>query len=362
MAPPLRKSCLNCVKAKRRCDLAFPQCQRCATKNLACNHPGLENALSDPNPNPGQGQIDQSFSDQDWLLDNDLVMGNSALGPDGQTLMESTWLATLTSGPNSTLDIQWPSVTNVSLSNGLQAASPSTDIDEIVNSASSNFGVPGDNRIITGAIYYERTRFVSRLFKSYPETFYKRGQTPFIHRHLYEGYTPTVIQDVLSSCALYCGKTEQNESLIFRDISRKALDLVNTQTPFLTPMDLLASTQALLLYQVIRLFDGDIRQRADAEAHESILVSWTQQLQGRTEQLPLITNGSTSSSSVDSVAVSTWNDWIFEESCRRTVLTSYILQGTYSFLKFGWDDVAPKVAMLSFTAQAALWDAPSEFY
>ena len=362
MAPPRRRSCLNCVKAKRRCDLAFPQCQRCASKNLACDHPGLENGAPDSNPTFGQDQINMSFPDQDWLMDSELTLESNPQAPD-QPLLESTWLATLTNGPNSSLDIQWPTTATVgNPSNWPNGSTPSTDVDELVSAATSNFGVPSDDHITIGAIYHERTRFASRLFKSYPEMFYKQGKTPFIHRHLYEEHTPPVIQDVLSSCALYCGKTGQNESLVFGDISRKATDLINPQTPFLTPIDLLASTQALLLYQIIRLFDGDIRQRADAEAHEGILESWTQQLQGRTQQLPLLTDASASPTPLDSVAVSHWNDWIFEESCRRTVLTSYMLQGIYSFLKFGWDNVSPKVAMLSFTAQAALWNAPSEFH
>jgi hypothetical protein len=232
-------------------------------------------------------------------------------------------------------------------------------IDGYVNTRPPTFE-PGDDYITTGAIYHERVRFAYRQFKTYPEIFYKRGQNPFIHQHLYTEHVPLVIQDALSACALYCGKSSENELLVFSDISRKAMGLAELKCPFLSPVDLLASTQALLLYQIIRLFDGDIRQRADAELHEAILVSWTEQLLGRVQQLPMTM--SPEASSPDSLTTSSWKDWIFEESCRRTILTSFMLQGVYSFLKFGHDNVSGKVNRLSFTAQAALWNAPSEYH
>lgn len=37
--PPRRKSCLACVKSKRRCDQRFPACLRCAQRRISCNYP-----------------------------------------------------------------------------------------------------------------------------------------------------------------------------------------------------------------------------------------------------------------------------------------------------------------------------------
>lgn len=37
--PPRRKSCAACTRAKRRCDLATPSCQRCVGRGLACHYP-----------------------------------------------------------------------------------------------------------------------------------------------------------------------------------------------------------------------------------------------------------------------------------------------------------------------------------
>ena len=37
--PPRRKSCLACIKSKRRCTLELPACQRCAQRNFVCKYP-----------------------------------------------------------------------------------------------------------------------------------------------------------------------------------------------------------------------------------------------------------------------------------------------------------------------------------
>lgn len=41
--PPRRKSCAACIKAKRRCTLEVPACQRCAQRNLNCIYPDQRN-------------------------------------------------------------------------------------------------------------------------------------------------------------------------------------------------------------------------------------------------------------------------------------------------------------------------------
>ena len=110
--------------------------------------------------------------------------------------------------------------------------------------------------------------------------------------------------------------------------------------PFLSPVDLLASVQALLLYQIIRLL---VRQRADAEVGEAVLIAWNEQLQGRIQLQSLSADPESSSDSQEPLTISTWQDWIISESVKRTVLTSYMLQGVYSFLKLGYDKVSGKV-------------------
>jgi hypothetical protein len=115
-------------------------------------------------------------------------------------------------------------------------------------------------------------------------------------------------------------------------------------------LDLLAAVQALIIFQFIRLFDGDIRQRALAEDAEPILEAWTFELQRRTQEERTFTT----------VTAPSWRSWVFAESVRRTITMSFFLSGIYSLVKRGFCTVSEQVTANSFTAQRALWAASSE--
>lgn len=279
-------------------------------------------------------------------MDNLPLFGGDLWNENGEAaaFIEPSWLATLTPGPD--FDIQWPA------QNGEEEElqiDPCNQFDDSINAAQFT---DEPIAITTGEIYHERVRFISRQFQAHPAMFLKNGQTPFIHRPPNNQPHPAVLQDALSSCALYSCKTQDNERMVFGNLSRKVKELVYRRRSEPTASELLASVQALLLYQIIRLFDGDIRLRAEAEMTETTLIQWAEKLNEQTEQLPLRYEDSTS---VATNWETSWKDWVFKESCRRTILCAYMLQGTYSFLKFGYDSVANKVNTLSFTAQEALW-------
>ena len=234
----------------------------------------------------------------------------------------------------------------------------------LVNDAGQWLPYHTEDYVVTGQVYEVRTRFDGKQLKTLPVQFHRKGSTPFIHRAMYSEHTPTAISDSLSACALYSSKNPDNETFVFRDITRKVRSVIDATNIMSPPSDLLAASQALLLYQMIRLFDGDIRLRADAEADEAILMSWIVQLQARLRRPsaePLLLDDSSMANLVLSNSTA-WQKWIFEESLRRTVLTAYLLQGVYMFLKKGYDTVSEIVESLEYTAQAALWDAPSEFH
>jgi hypothetical protein len=148
-----------------------------------------------------------------------------------------------------------------------------------------------------------------------------RNRTPFIHPELYNEFLlfPQALQDAYCACALYISKTEATHAIAFRVIETKCCQILEARTTW-TISEHLAALQALCLFQIIRLFDGDIRQRAMAEQQESIVADWATDLLRRTE---------TSQSPVSP----SWHDWIFGESVRRTIITSLMFQGVYSVVK-----------------------------
>jgi Fungal Zn(2)-Cys(6) binuclear cluster domain len=363
MAPPHRRSCLNCVKSKRRCDIAFPRCQRCSVKDLICDYRGSDGGATASMLMPSDGQMATPSIGLEWFAHNTQEVRDNVASPlmsretNGMLFSDAAWPTANSAGLNT--EIELPSLALASHSEypeNMQLG----DVDGFINTSGTPWE-PGDDYTMTGVIYQARVKFAARQLITYPEMFYRRGQTPFIHRHLYEEHIPPVILNALSCSALYCSKNSENESLVFADVSRKAQELAESQQTFRSTLDLLASTQALLIYQIIRLLDGDIRLRADAESSEATCISWTDQLFLRTRSITATDAQSPRvAQSLDTPLL--WKDWVFEESCRRTILTSYMLQGVYSFLKLGCDNVSRKINKMSFTAQKALWNAPSEYH
>lgn len=349
MPAPFRQACANCVKSKRRCDLVMPRCYRCRVRSLDCSYHNASSFI------PASQQPTPSIID-----DNK--------GPDSSAVSEHA-TARVDSPANQTAHGAEPIVDF----NQLDASFPPfPDYDMDWSDVMENIETywvpdqikPNDspNRsVLAGEIYQERIIYSVKRIKAYPGLFVSEGSTPFIHKKLYSEYMPLAIQDVLGICALYGQKTERNQDLVFQAISLKAAQLIAGYTPQgLSAIEQLASTQALILYQIIRLFDGDIRQRADAERADTILNEWTQQLKPRMERI------NSASEDERGVAVLTeatsWQSWVFAESLRRTVLISFSVQGLYCFLKNRWDDSHHEINRLSFYAQKALWDAPSEYY
>ncbi|KAL1623393.1 hypothetical protein SLS54_004382 [Diplodia seriata] len=215
-------------------------------------------------------------------------------------------------------------------------------------------------QIMSGAMYQARVEFAAKRLAAVPKTFAEQAQTMFIHRQLFQEKSPPALQDALSVCALYCLKNPDNQALVFANLQQKTQQLIANTDPLLaSKLELLAALQALLLYQAIRLFDGDIRLRTQAEADEAVLVAWTKQLNVRMHQVVPSLPASAGALLPTQSRAQGWQRWLIEESTRRAVLTSVLLRGVYEFLKFGYEKVSDH--RLSFTAQAALWEAQSEY-
>jgi hypothetical protein len=184
----------------------------------------------------------------------------------------------------------------------------------------------------------------------------------FIHRQTMQALQAPALQQAMSACALYAIQTPQTKGLVHQVLQSNVQSLLTSTDPSSSSNPtLLAATQALLLYQLIRLFDGDVQLRASAEADESIALLWTRELRSRVCHVAL-RRDSTATNPVATFSQTfedqEWLTWLFSESIRRTVVTAFMLQGVYNYHRTG--DSTPTVIGVYFTAQAALWDAQSE--
>ncbi|EKG17526.1 GsfR2 [Macrophomina phaseolina MS6] len=114
-----------------------------------------------------------------------------------------------------------------------------------------------------------------------PKAFAETVQAPFIHRHLLlNGETP--LPPLPAEDALSCLKNPHNQVPVFYNPEGKAYQpIADIADPLrLSPPGLLAALHALLLAQMVRLFDGAIRLRAQAEADETMLLAYSTFISG----------------------------------------------------------------------------------
>jgi hypothetical protein len=256
---------------------------------------------------------------------------------------------------------------------------PTIDFDDFII-RSPTAAQAGDVRVEDLQRYESSVRYTINRMKGWPAMFAKRGSTPFIHHtlsslHGSQGgrsdgnahFKPEdVMLDALSACALYTSRNGENGRAAIQDVRRKAkaLSSMMLSEMYHPPAELLALMQALSLYQIIRLFDGDIELRAEAEADRALQGQWTDELM---KYLTPITRQGMVSNTTSSVRVPTpanpkdWRQWIFEESVRRVTMVSIMIQQSYASMKHT-SVPCTHTDEVWYTVQNFLWEAPSEYH
>ncbi|KAJ5896426.1 uncharacterized protein N7473_005825 [Penicillium subrubescens] len=300
-----QKSCVACAEGKRRCNRQTPQCSRCLGRGLKCTY----------------------------------INGSSA-----KKRHKSLVVADLQPIESEFYD---------NLDDILSLWSPNSDslIDSSSATASWHTGSPSllDTPLLFPAIFFPETAAPDkwsitqslRCVKSFPQMFARSRRTPFIHQRLYDTYLPNAIQDAFTVSAAYCTRAPGTEDMSLRVLEAKTASLLQQVNQTTSVEELLASVQALMLFHIIQLFDGDIRQRSLAERNMDTLRTWTTRLQVQAEDLGHATS---------------WQEWILAESIRRTVIFSALIDSLYSSLKHGYCKNVKALSMLPFTSRPELWD------
>jgi len=185
---------------------------------------------------------------------------------------------------------------------------------------------------------------------------------PFLHRYLYTGRLveqPPCLVSCFTTSVLYTHRTEANTSMVMRVVHTKASELIATEAGrlFPTPAQKLARTQALFLYQIIRLFDGDVTLRSQSEKDIPLLKTWLAELCRVRDNLD-------AAAQIDDRAANTrlpidWERWIFAECMRRTVIMAYAVIMLYDCMRNAEPDVSPWAFIHRWTLSQQLWSADS---
>ncbi|KAK3378718.1 hypothetical protein B0T24DRAFT_568259 [Lasiosphaeria ovina] len=382
--PPRQKSCDACIKAKRRCTLEFPYCQRCAQRKLACKYKRrvpAPAALSPATSGLASAALPAQtpFPGSPW---NPALAGSTGSSPmPSRHLLPEDALMPLDNSP--LLDFAFEYDGDALADN---AAVP--DLEEFHNAASS-FGslgpkpteqtaltFPVNNKLYEEAISVAistRLRFAIDHIRAAPRQMVVENQTPWCHHSLYAHRMPASMEDAYACCALFMAKNEVNEDVIFRHIEGRVQQLVSSPMPE-DKLDILARTHALLLYQIMRLLEGGLRARSAESTIQPLedaafaLMSHVSFAEGTFDELGVTLEPAPRADMLPALyplnsVRDFWQNWVFHESARRTFLATFFFLQAYRLLKREFPLFCDGKILLchSFTVSAHLWKARDHF-
>ncbi|KAF2676628.1 hypothetical protein K458DRAFT_424599 [Lentithecium fluviatile CBS 122367] len=325
------RSCIRCHEAKRKCDRVTPSCRLCRRKKLECIYPSrrpsnfvpIETAYDASSPPPEFNMLDFE------AMSNELTITSTPPEPAQDPAIPSLAI---------TLDAR-----------GSWFLAPETfTVDHTPMPLPPNFKLS------------DLKDFV-RLIERWLATWITTGSNTFIHAHLYEGTFPSCLQIAFATFSAYLNRTPTTTAMILRAVNDQATALISASNEGGTSCKLLidlARIHALLAYQIIGLFDGDIRSRHLAEKrapHLSKALDRALENASATLTRHLSANDVTVSlANPTSPTELLWQSWIVSESLRRTWLVAQGISASYDGLKLGW---APCKGDVMFTTREGLWAA-----
>ncbi|KAI0139469.1 hypothetical protein F4776DRAFT_616288 [Hypoxylon sp. NC0597] len=308
-----QKSCVPCANAKRRCEPQTPKCPRCARRGVDCYYKNQ----------PVRTSGGSSEDDLDIVAES----GNTAPICNGNASQDAQ-----TRQANGTIGTSLVGGTPLSTSRQIRMPGFHPECPFIVPVAIMN------KRSIQG---------LTRDVMSWPGKFVRKLQAPFIHSSLLDALAlPRPLEDAFSACATYACKEETTKDIVMSIIEKKVAQLIAMDLSTISLEEHLAALQAFLILHTIQLWDGDVRQRAQAEMHSYIIESWALQLHRRAMEV-----------SKQQDFPITWEWWITLESARRTAIASIMAQGIYEMNKYGVCSYLTSLTDMSFTTHDGPWNA-----
>ncbi|KAI1190092.1 hypothetical protein F5B17DRAFT_388679 [Nemania serpens] len=368
-----QKNCSACIKSKRRCDKRKPACGRCVRQRYPCIYGGrglsgltFDNSADAPfgmdylmNPTPNPDAFVPAPDVLPTMLGTDM-----GLAPDVTLQLDNDFGSLLASmpasgnsgsGSNSFLGDPWPSQFTgipsvVSREKSLVRKDYSKMAPMCEDYAPWQLADPSS-----------KASFTMDVFKKFHITFAQTSCTPYIHRYLYKDNMPHWMLQAFSMCLLYTNQTASNRAVVLRVLDANVTELKATAgNPTLKPLEKLARVHALMFYQTIRMFDGDITLGQQADDDMALLESWNRDLCKTRDNLDdLATKGN----AVGEYPPESWERWIFAESLRRTCIMCLCVQKFWSLLKnrIKATDMGNWPFDERWTLSSHIWDAQSSF-
>jgi hypothetical protein len=305
-----RKSCEACFRGRRKCDLEHPDCGRCKRNRKACTY---TNRQEKP---PASDSEKLSSSINDSTIEADIIEWNASS-------LESSELQ----GRSSNRDFSFFLDENVSMADLLSPSIPDF------------LGPLGQVQPVSGNT--KSWQWVLERLRGCPQDFAQNAETIFIHKAMYGGSFPKPLRAAFGVAAACTCTKDSNRSILFRSLDAELAELIQL-SPAETILAHLVKLQAIVLYQIIRLLYGGIKERVVAEQQESLVARLALRLLEKTD-IEL------------NRKELTWENWILAESVRRTVMIAFLLYAVYSLCRHGVCTAYPTLRILPVSTDSTSW-------
>ena len=173
-----QKSCLECAKAKRRCNLQHPRCTRCSRQNLACAYPPQPGLAATPRTQSETTTPEEIFG----LRDSGDIFGLDAEPPD--------------------VSVPGGELIDFDFSVGEGSAQAFNDLPYDGGNGGEDAGftdvsyVPDRSFSASHITPFVRSRieYSMEQLQLAPKMMVERNATPWIHPRIYEEYMPKSMQ------------------------------------------------------------------------------------------------------------------------------------------------------------------------
>lgn len=372
-----RKSCDACFKGRRKCDRDYPTCGTCRRTKKGCHYayaPVSSAGLPDNTRSADTNAAHEFPSDLD-LSFIDLVADHyDFLSGQGQRVSD----AASSTADNSPASLQRTPGAHSLSSSSLSSSDARPTVPKL--NIPNFLGGLGEVQRVEGST--DSWQWVIGELRRCPHDLATRGETLFMHKHLYRDAMPRAIRAALGTSAAFCTLDEDRRQLLFRALDAEVLELLHDPplmdggkgwgqpgmgdvsissgggSSGLTLIEELARLQALTLYQMMRMFGGGLEQRLVVEQQRGLMTTWALRLLRRSRAE--LGRGSDGVPGADGRA-GCWHSWIVAESIRRTVLVVYMFYGMYSLATEGFCAELPTIAKLPVSAAPASWHSEAAY-
>ncbi|KAI0172770.1 hypothetical protein GGR52DRAFT_546009 [Hypoxylon sp. FL1284] len=388
------RSCLSCARGKAGCDNKRPKCSRCMAVGATCQYP-TNTPASTPGPaaasnrhshdasaEPGMptpsSMTDTRATDHHLHGTNDTMLldGNGAL-----VLANSDFTNLGGNYAADSADLGFVDFINTQMNDSyLSPTSPplvnhSTPLaDHAIDHAitpgqgfsSPHFSIPSTPSIAARSLVQRPkmqpgaqriANLILHTLKSYPLMMYRyNALPPFIHPSLVTPNAENTDMEALTNCIslMHMIGAKGSRKLFWRNVQQECERVSEDYLKF-SKWELLAAMQALSIYVLIRLDEGETEHNDFDYLLVKAVIVIAQQLSRNDitchTQCALCNNGLETS----------WKEWIFRESRRRLAVVYRVVNKLIYFEPAGMCDMPEEFMLAPLPAKKQLWEAGDEF-